>query len=140
MLERHSPWLTTCWGMDVLNRSRRRTSIAPKRPRRHNRLKNMPWKLIAILLMLCGPVMAAEINVSSAADIAAALEKAKTGDTLVMAVGTWSDQAIVFKASGAEQNPITLRAQSPGKVVLSGKSSLKIDGEHLVVSGLFFKD
>src|SRR5438045_3474279 len=100
-----------------------------------------PPKILALLLLLCAPLArAAEIKVSSAGDLAAALANVKPGDTLVMIDGAWFDQAISIKANGAEGKPITLRAQTPGKVILSGKSSLKIDGQHLVVSGLLFKD
>lgn len=98
----------------------------------------MKWKLFPVVLLACGAIRAAEINVSSAAEIAAA--NSQPGDTLVMAAGTWNDQAIVFKASGSEEKPVTLRAQTPGKVILSGKSSLKIDGQYVIVAGLLFKD
>ena len=100
----------------------------------------MQWRFFAVMLMLWAPVMAAEIKVSSAADIAAALPDAKPGDTLVMVDGAWLNQAILFKATGNSDKPITLRPQTPGKVILSGKSSLKIDGQYLLVSGLLFKD
>jgi poly(beta-D-mannuronate) lyase len=69
-----------------------------------------------------------------------ALKKVKQGDTIVLANGTWNDFEIVFKAKGAEQAPITLRAETPGKVILSGQSNLRLAGEYLVVSGLVFKN
>jgi poly(beta-D-mannuronate) lyase len=101
----------------------------------------MRSKLLLIpLLLAASPLVAAEIKVSSTADIAAALSGIKPGDTLVMVDGPWIDQAIVFKAAGAEGKPITLRPQTPGKVILKGKSSLKIDGQYLVVSGILFKE
>ncbi len=100
----------------------------------------MRWRFLLILLICSAPLAAAQIRVSSAADISAALPSLKPGDTLVMLDGTLRDQAIVFKATGTAENPITLRAQMPGKVILTAKSSLKIDGEHLVVSGFYFKD
>src|SRR4051812_343125 len=100
----------------------------------------MRWRILLILLICWAPVGAAQIKVSSAADISAALPSLKPGDTLVMLDGTLRDQAIVFKANGTAENPITLRAQTPGKVILTGRSSLKIDGEHLVVWGFYFKD
>jgi poly(beta-D-mannuronate) lyase len=101
----------------------------------------MSPRCLLILLTLCATfARAADIKVSSAADIAAALPTAKPGDTLVMVDGTLNDQAILFKASGEADKPITLRAQTPGKVILTGKSSLKIDGQYLIVSGLLFKD
>jgi poly(beta-D-mannuronate) lyase len=96
--------------------------------------------LLIALLLVAGPLGAAEIKVSSAVDISAALADIKPGDTLVMVDGPWIDQAIVFKAAGAESKPITLRPQTPGKVILKGKSSLKIDGQYLVVSGILFKE
>jgi|SRR6185503_18365314 len=84
--------------------------------------------------------VAAEYRVSSAAEIARVTNELRPGDVLVMTDGPWKDQAIVLSARGASDKPITLRAETPGKVLLTGKSSLLIDGEHLVVSGLFLKD
>ena len=90
-----------------------------------------------LLLAGCG---AGEFRVSSAAEIAQAMTVAKPGDVLVFADGTWQHQAIRFEAKGAPGRPITLRAEPPGKVVLTGASTLFVDGEHLIVSGLCFKD
>lgn len=91
--------------------------------------------------ILCGlPAQAAEHRVSSAADVAQVSITAKPGDVLVMADGDWPDQAIVFSAHGTEESPIVLRAETPGNVILDGKSSVTIDGEHLVVSGIFLRD
>ena len=42
--------------------------------------------------------------------------------------------------AGLGDLPDTLRARTPGKVLLAGKSSVVIDGDHLVVSGLHFVD
>lgn len=81
----------------------------------------------------------AEHKVSSAADITNAAAHAQPGDVLVMKDDIWTDQPVVFRARGTADKPITLRAATPGKVILTGKSSLTIDGEHLVVSGLFLR-
>jgi poly(beta-D-mannuronate) lyase len=62
------------------------------------------------------------------------------GDSVVLANGVWRDFEIVFTGEGTAAKPITLRAQTAGKVVISGKSNLRIGGRHLVVSGLTFKD
>jgi poly(beta-D-mannuronate) lyase len=85
-------------------------------------------------------LFAAEHRVSTAAEIASAMLQAVPGDVLVMADGEWKDQAIVFTGKGTEEKPVTLRAQTPGKVRLTGNSSIAIDGEHLVVSGLFLQN
>ena len=54
--------------------------------------------------------------------------------------GVWHDQIIMISAKGNAERPITLEAETAGKVVLTGKSSLTVEGEHLVVRGLFFRD
>jgi poly(beta-D-mannuronate) lyase len=82
----------------------------------------------------------AEHRVASAADIANATAHAQPGDVLVMKDGIWTDQPVVFRARGTPDKPITLRAATAGKIILTGKSSLTIDGEHLVAGGLFLKD
>ncbi|MFT2090032.1 polysaccharide lyase 6 family protein [Paraglaciecola sp. 2405UD69-4] len=62
------------------------------------------------------------------------------GDEVILANGIWSDFEILFKAKGTQKAPIRLKAETPGKVFLSGLSNLRIAGEYLVVSGLVFKD
>ena len=69
-----------------------------------------------------------------------ATEKLKPGDTIVLGDGVWHDFQIVFEGSGTPEEPITLTAQTKGQVIISGKSNLRIAGEHLIVSGLVFKD
>lgn len=83
---------------------------------------------------------ATEHIVTSAAQIAQEAAQAMPGDVLIMSDGRWSDQKITFTARGTAAQPVTLRAQTPGKVILTGTSSLLIEGENGVVSGLFFKD
>ncbi|WP_339720971.1 polysaccharide lyase 6 family protein [uncultured Paraglaciecola sp.] len=62
------------------------------------------------------------------------------GDEVVLANGVWTDFEVLFKAKGTAQAPITLRAETPGQVFLTGLSNLRLAGEYLVVSGLVFKD
>ena len=68
------------------------------------------------------------------------LNTLKPGDTIILSDGVWRDFEIVFKANGEEGAPISLKAETPGKVILSGQSNLRIGGEYLEVSGLVFKD
>ncbi|MDN3641793.1 chondroitinase-B domain-containing protein [Lutimonas halocynthiae] len=72
--------------------------------------------------------------------LTAALNNAKPGDEIVMADGIWKDVQIKFTSHGTEENPITLRAETPGKVFIEGKSDLKFGGEYLIASGLFFRN
>ena len=81
-----------------------------------------------------------EYPVSSASEIHAVMSAVKPGDTLIMKNGTWKDQNIKLASSGKAEAPVTLRAETPGQVVLCGNSSLQIDGSCVVVSGLLFTD
>lgn len=69
-----------------------------------------------------------------------AINQAYAGDTIVMKNGVWSDIDILFTGNGTPDQPITLKAETPGQVFISGSSSMRIAGEHLVVDGLHFKD
>jgi len=68
-----------------------------------------------------------------------AVSKVKPGDVIVLKSGKWKDANLKFKASGKPGKPITVMAQDAGKTILTGKSMIKMGGEHLVVSGLLFK-
>ena len=95
----------------------------------------------ALLIFFGAAVVLAESDVVKNQDeLKAAIGKAGPGDQIVMKDGTWSDITIRFKAKGSKGAPITLRAQTPGKVIINGRSSLKIEGEYLKVDGLVFKD
>ncbi|MEO0588507.1 MAG: polysaccharide lyase 6 family protein, partial [Planctomycetota bacterium] len=82
---------------------------------------------------------AATFNVSNASQIASAMNSAQPGDTIVMADGVWTNQRIDFAGIGTAGNPITLRPQTPGGVILNGDSRLRISGDYLVVDGLHFQ-
>ena len=62
------------------------------------------------------------------------------GDEIVLANGTWTDVELELKAEGLPDSPVTLRAEEPGQVIITGQSNLSFSGEHIVVSGLVFKD
>ncbi|MBT9189135.1 chondroitinase-B domain-containing protein [Zobellia russellii] len=67
-----------------------------------------------------------------------AIGNAGPGDEIIMANGDWNNVQIRFVGYGKENGPITLRAETAGKVVIGGKSDLKLGGDYLVVSGLNF--
>src|SRR4051794_26232433 len=96
--------------------------------------------MLAALVLSAAPVSAEEFAAASADEIAKTATQLKPGDTIVLKDGAWNDQVIGFTAKGEQDRPVTLRAQTPGKVVFTGRSSLKVDGEHIVISGFYFKD
>lgn len=95
--------------------------------------------LITCVLLMPAPVLAADHLVRDPGAYAAAVKKAAPGDRILLADGEWRDFQIVFTGTGTADKPITLAAQTPGKVILTGQSNLRIGGEHLVVSGLVFR-
>ena len=93
---------------------------------------------IGLAIISCQAAKATDYPVSSAAQIAAILPSVMPGDALVMQPGNWTNQQINFSAVGTASQPITLRAATPGQVILNGSSSLNITGDWLVVDGLRF--
>jgi len=98
--------------------------------------------MVALLLgaLLLSPAWAKTIEVKTQAEYGQAMKKLQPGDTLQLANGVWNDFEIVFAGKGTADRPITLTAEVKGKVILSGRSNLRLAGEHLVVSGLVFKN
>ncbi|WP_340693817.1 polysaccharide lyase 6 family protein [Hyphomonas sp.] len=86
------------------------------------------------------PENATEIRVATQDAFFDAVASAMPGDHIVLANGTWQDFDALFQAEGTQEQPIQLTAETPGKVILSGQSSLRLAGNHLLVSGLVFKD
>ena len=86
------------------------------------------------------PVDGREFFLRTSEDVNDAINQVRPGDTIVLADGTWRDADVLFHATGTAEAPITLRAQTPGKVVLTGHSRLRLAGQHLIVSGLLFRD
>ncbi|MBK8199720.1 MAG: right-handed parallel beta-helix repeat-containing protein [Acidobacteria bacterium] len=70
----------------------------------------------------------------------AAAKNLKPGDQIILANGVWQNFDLVLEAVGTKQAPIRLTAETPGQVILSGQSSLRLAGEYLDVSGLVFRD
>nr|WP_283254817.1 chondroitinase-B domain-containing protein [Luteimonas galliterrae] len=94
----------------------------------------------AWLLAIAAQAHAGERLVRDQAAYAEALRELKPGDSIVLADGEWRDFQVLFTGNGAAGKPITLTAQTPGKVVLTGRSNLRMAGEYLVVSNLVFRD
>ena len=93
--------------------------------------------LIAMLLFIAA---CADPLVTTQEEFDAAVRAARPGDTITMANGVWRDFEMVFTGEGTADQPITLTAETKGKVIISGVSNLRIAGEHLVVKGLVFRN
>ncbi|WP_430410203.1 chondroitinase-B domain-containing protein [Kordia sp.] len=96
---------------------------------------------LLILLIGCGKTKITDaVTVTDANELQTAIKNAKPGDHIVMANGVWKDIQIEFIAEGTKDNPIILKAETPGKVTIEGVSDLKFGGKHLIAEGLHFKN
>jgi len=96
------------------------------------------WLLIPLLFS--GASFGIYFAVTDADSLANAVSLAKPGDNLILREGEWRDVKIEFSGKGTPTAPIMLKAANPGKTIISGNSTLRIGGEHLVVEGLCFQD
>jgi poly(beta-D-mannuronate) lyase len=96
---------------------------------------------LAILFALCAcsSVTSAQL-VKNIEEFNEAVAAVKPGGEIVLANGKWENVELIFKAKGTADKLITLRAETPGKVIITGQSNLAFSGEYLVISGLVFKD
>ena len=92
--------------------------------------------LFAGLIMLSSIVNARIVRVSDVAGIQSGCWQA--GDTLLMAGSQWVDQKILLQGEGTAQQPIVLMTPTTGGVVLTGNSTLTIDGRYIECKGLLF--
>lgn len=95
--------------------------------------------LICLMALVDWTSHGAEHIAANPVEIARLQKTAKPGDTIVLKNGGWADANLLFTAQGTADKPITLRAETPGQVIFTGKSRLRIGGQHLVVEGLWFK-
>jgi len=77
-----------------------------------------------------------EWRVSSASQLNNLSTALHPGDSIILTDGVWTNQNVRFYARGTARKPITLRAETPGKVRFTGDSTLTIDGEYVVLSGV----
>ena len=80
------------------------------------------------------------VLVSTQEEYADAAKSLSPGDEIVLANGQWENFEILFTGEGTEDEPIRLRGETPGQVILTGQSNLRLAGEYLEVSGLVFKN
>lgn len=110
-----------------------------------NQAKISISRLLCVISIMCCVFISASLSakewlIEDKKTYGSIINKVQAGDVIVLANGTYRDFEILFKGEGTKQKPITLKAETKGKVFLSGQSNLRLAGKYLVVSGLVFKD
>lgn len=95
-----------------------------------------------LLLALCAPLLRAEKawRLTAPNDMIGVGSRLDPGDVCLLPDATWTDQKLVLKANGTREKPVLIKPFTPGKFILTGKSSLTIEGDWLILDGLVFKD
>lgn len=88
---------------------------------------------------LCSTARGIDFLVGDLNEFEAAQSNVKPGDVIVWKDGNYQDIQINFIGNGIVGKRIILKAQTPGKVVFSGKSQLLIGGDYLQAEGFLFK-
>jgi poly(beta-D-mannuronate) lyase len=92
------------------------------------------------VLFFSSLVAGEEFHVASEKSFSEAAKKAVGGDVIVLKSGTWRDSRLKIRASGDLGAPITIKAETPGKVIFKGDSRIALGGRHIVVDGLWFQN
>jgi poly(beta-D-mannuronate) lyase len=73
-----------------------------------------------------------------AGELRGAVKRAQPGEVIVVSDGTYTDLALEIEGSGSKDQPVTIRAATPGGVIFSGRSGIELKGDHLVLDGFYF--
>lgn len=94
--------------------------------------------LLLTCLAICMTGSATTIIVKDIAELAAANKQAKPGDIILLRNGEWSNVIIQLDCEGTQEQPIIVKAETPGKVRITGHSQLRVGGSYITVDGLYF--
>ena len=97
-------------------------------------------KLLSILILLFTSTLAYSQVVTNPTELNNAINGATPGTTIILADGTWNNVFIDIDKNGTSSAPITITAQNPGAVLMTGNSRVYMEGAYLTVSGLVFQD
>jgi poly(beta-D-mannuronate) lyase len=99
--------------------------------------------MIRLLLLKCCllftlTIMAKTIVVKNIEELNSASKEANPGDFIILQNGEWKNVTISLSCAGTGEKPITFKAQTQGKVLITGHSKLELGGSFIVVDGLLF--
>ncbi len=99
-------------------------------------IKNLSLLICPIFLALFS--FATTINVANIEELNVAAKAAKPGDIVILKNGVWNNADILITCEGIKDQPVTFKAQTAGKVIISGRSSIQLGGSYIVIDGFYF--
>ena len=97
-------------------------------------------KLLFTLALFLTSTLAYSQIVTNQTELNNAISAATPGTTITLQNGTWNNIFIDFDKNGTSSAPITITAQSPEAVLMTGNSRVYMEGSYLTVSGLIFQE
>ncbi|MFA8433092.1 MAG: polysaccharide lyase 6 family protein [Marinifilaceae bacterium] len=100
-------------------------------------MREVRFVFLLLILLVCKGVVAEDlVRVASVEDIVSACEKGERN--LVLKDGEYKDFQLELSWNGTKQQSLQLKAEHPGKVILTGNSKIVLSGNHILLSGLDF--
>ena len=98
------------------------------------------YKLYSTLALCFITIFGYSQLVSSEVQLRNAINAAQPGATIILANGIWEDVFIDIDKFARASAPITITAQQPGAVFMTGNSRVLMEGAYITVTGLVFQD
>lgn len=89
--------------------------------------------------MVAPRLAAAQGTVDSMESFSKAIRQAKAGDTIVIANGRYKGWSTDLECKGTAKRPITIRPESAGGVVFTGRCQFSMTGSYITLDGLRFE-
>ena len=93
--------------------------------------------LIGIIIG-CTPVYSQLVSTNS--QLNSALSNASAGTTIILADQTWTNVQVNINKTGTSENPIIIKAQTPGNVFFEGRSNISLGGSYIIFEGVVFQN
>ena len=96
--------------------------------------------LISIIVIVVSCNLAHGQLVSTNSELNTAISNASAGTTIILADQIWTDVQISINKNGTAENPIIIKAQTPGSVFFEGRSNISLGGSFIIFEGVIFQN
>ncbi len=76
----------------------------------------------------------------SPANLPDALANAKAGEVIIVKDGVYPNQNLSLSGEGTATAPVVIRPETPGRVIFTGQSALRLRGNYVTLAGFHFKN